>query len=68
MEFWITVIAVAIACMIHHRVMLYFGHTDGTLKIDTSNPEKDSYMFYIDDIEALSKKKRLIIRVDSSRD
>jgi hypothetical protein len=40
----------------------------GTLRIDSSNPEKDVYRFDIDDFESLSKRKRLILNVDTSAD
>lgn len=41
----------------------------GTLKIDQSNPEKDIYRLVIDGkIEKLSKKKRVILKVDSDAD
>ena len=36
----------------------------GTLKIDQSNPEKDLYLFEIDDLDELSKKKRILLNID----
>ena len=36
----------------------------GTLKIDYSNPEKDLYLFEIDDLDELSKKKRILLNID----
>lgn len=36
----------------------------GTLKIDRSNPEKDLYLFEIDDLDELSKKKRILLNID----
>lgn len=39
--------------------------TYGTLKIDHSDPEKDIYRFDVDDIDKLSKKKRVVLYVDN---
>lgn len=36
----------------------------GTLKIDHSDPEKDLYRFEIDDLDDLSKKKRVILSIE----
>lgn len=38
--------------------------TEGVLVIDHSNPEKDVYRFEIDDLERLSQKKKIIVRID----
>ena len=40
----------------------------GTLRIDHSNPEKDVYRFDIDDLNGLSKKKRIVLKVDNYAD
>ena len=37
---------------------------NGTLRIDHSNPEKDTYRFEINDLDKLSKKKKIIVRID----
>ena len=39
---------------------------DGILRIDHSNPEKDTYRFEIDEIEQLSKKKYIRLKVDNN--
>lgn len=39
---------------------------DGILRIDQSNPEKDIYRFDVDDLDALSRKKKIIIRVEKT--
>ncbi len=36
----------------------------GTLKIDHSNPEKDIYRIELDDLDVLSKKHRVVLKVD----
>lgn len=38
----------------------------GTLKIDHSNPEKDIYRMEFDDLDSLSKKKRILFKVDNN--
>ena len=42
--------------------------TAGTLRIDCSDPNKDLYRFEIDDLGKLSKKKRIVLKVDSTAD
>lgn len=46
----------------------FFRPTSGTLRIDHSNPKKDVYRFEIDDLDALSKKKRIVLKVDNNAD
>ena len=40
----------------------------GTLKIDHSDPEKDLYRFEIDDLDNLSKRKRVILSIKHDAD
>lgn len=40
----------------------------GTLKIDHSNPEKDIYRFDVNDLDGLSNKKRITLKVDNHAD
>lgn len=42
--------------------------TDGTLKIDHSNPEKDVYRLEIDNLDSLDSKTRIILKVDDNAD
>lgn len=42
--------------------------SSGTIKIDTSDPLKDKYRLEIDDLDSLSKKKRVILKVDTKAD
>ena len=37
--------------------------TFGTLRIDCSNPEKDTYSLEIDDLDKLAKSRRVILEV-----
>ena len=48
--------------------VVYIKGTYGTLKIDHSNPEKDIYRFEINNFDDLSKKKRIILKVDNNAD
>lgn len=36
----------------------------GVLRIDHSNPKKDLYLFEIDNLDDISKKKQVILKVD----
>ena len=48
-----------------------FGIQDipsGTLKIDHSNPDKDIYRMEFDNLDNLSKKKHVILKVDNHAD
>lgn len=38
--------------------------TYGTLRIDTSNPEKDVYKIELKDLDGLPKKKYIVLKVD----
>ena len=42
--------------------------TNGILKIDHSNPEKDVYRIELGDLDELSKKKTVILTVDNDAD
>lgn len=47
-------------------IITYLMSARGTLRIDHSNPEKDVYRIEIDNLEDLSRKKRVILDVDNS--
>ena len=47
-------------------IMYKLRSTAGTLKIDRSNPDKDSYLFEIDDLDSLSRKKHVILKIDNN--
>lgn len=40
----------------------------GTLKIDMNNPEKDVYRIDIDNLDVLSKKKKLVCDIEKGVD
>lgn len=46
----------------------FYFMAGGTLKIDHSDPEKDLYRFEIDDLDDLSKKKRVILSIKHDAD
>jgi len=39
---------------------------DGILRIDHTNPEKDTYRFEIDEIDKLSNKRYIRLKVDNN--
>lgn len=47
-------------------VIIRIKKKDGTLRIDTTNPEKDIYRLEIDNLDVIPKKKQLVLRVDSN--
>lgn len=40
----------------------------GVLRIDHSDPEKDRYLFDIEDLDKLSSRKRIVLQVDNNAD
>lgn len=47
--------------------LIFFNHKpSGTLRIDHSNPEKDVYRIDIYDLDELSKKKEIVLKVDNN--
>ena len=47
-------------------IVMYLTSARGTLRIDHSNPEKDVYRIEINNLEDLSRKKKVILDVDNS--
>lgn len=45
-----------------------FRKSHGVLKIDKSNPSTDKYRIYIDDLEIIDKKKKLLLSIDHNAD
>lgn len=48
--------------------LIFVYRSSGVLKIDHSNPEKDVYRFDVDNLDKLSKKRRIVLRVDNNAD
>lgn len=63
MEFIFVGIGVVIGVVIFALIHSVFV-TDGTLRIDHSDPEKDVYRLEIDNLEKLAKKSRLELKID----
>lgn len=40
----------------------------GVLRIDRTDPQKEIYRFEVDNLEALSKKKHIVLKVDNYAD
>ena len=60
-------VASIVGALIGGITVLVFQHmlfTSGTLRIDHSNPEKDLYRFEINDLEAINKKRRILLKID----
>ena len=51
-----------------NELLLYLKKCSGTLRIDCSNPEKDSYRFEIDNLDELHNKHFVILKVDPKAD
>lgn len=64
MEYVLYLVVLAVVTVIV-RIVQDKIRTAGTLKIDHSNPEKDVYRLEIDDLEGLSKKRKIILKVDN---
>lgn len=54
--------------MLVNELLLYLKKCSGVLRIDCSNPEKDSYRFEIDNLDELHKKHFVILKVDPNAD
>lgn len=55
-----------IGCIITNMIFFIRYHSAGTLRIDHSNPEKDVYRFELDDLDKLSKRRRVVLKVDNN--
>lgn len=58
----------AIVGLIMVNIYHYMHTSSGTLRIDHSNPDKDVYRLELDDLDNLSKKKRIVLHVDNDAD
>ena len=66
MEYLFAVVGVLVGSIISNIIFYIRYRKAGTLRIDHSNPEKDVYRIEIDDLDGLSKKKRVILKVDNN--
>lgn len=63
---YLILFACSLVSSIVTMLVMYLTSARGTLRIDHTNPEKDVYRIEIDDLEAFSRKKRVILDVDNS--
>lgn len=68
MEYFAVFGCLAIGILIGVVIALLWRPTDGVIRIDHSNPEKDLYRFEIDSLEKLEKKKKIILKIDHYAD
>ena len=66
MYMWITVGVISV--LIIKDIIFYIINKVGTLKINHSDPEKDIYSIDIHDLDKLSKKKLIILKIDNNAD
>lgn len=68
MEYIWILIAAILSSVVTNIVFFIRYKNVGTLKIDVSDPSKDVYRFEINDIDALTNKKRIVLNVDNKAD
>lgn len=68
MEFWLMFILGFLFGLFAAVIYQQSKVISGTLKIDHSDPEKDMYLFEIDDLDKLDKKNRVCLKVDHNAD
>ena len=66
MEYLFAVVGVLVGSIISSIIFSIRYRKAGTLRIDHSNPEKDVYRIEIDDLDGLSKKKHVVLKVDNN--
>ena len=66
MEYLFVLIGLLVGSIISNIIFFIRYRTVGTLRIDHSDPAKDVYRIEIDDLDGLSNKKRVILKVDSN--
>ena len=62
------IVGIIVGIIVTTLVVKFSKRSAGTLKIDYSNPDKDVYRFEIDDLDALSTKKKVTLKVDNKAD
>lgn len=68
MEYLFVLIGLLVGSIISNIIFFIRYRTVGTLRIDHSDPVKDVYRIEIDDLDGLSKKKHVILKVDNNAD
>jgi hypothetical protein len=67
MEYLLFIVGVCLGSLIT-IIVRERGTVMGVLLIDSSNPEKDVYRFDVGNMDDLSKKKRVILKVENDAD
>ena len=60
--------ALVMVVLIVIQVVWRIRSASGTLRIDHSNPLKDIYRLEIDDLDKLTRKTRVVLKVDHNAD
>jgi hypothetical protein len=68
MEYLLILIGLLVGSIVSNIIFFIRYRKAGTLRIDHSDPEKDIYRIEIDDLDGLSKKKHVILKVDNNAD
>ena len=68
MEYLLILIGLLVGSIVSNIIFFIRYRKAGTLRIDHSDPEKDVYRIEIDDLDGLSKKKHIILKVDNNAD
>lgn len=63
----VTAVLWILSLQLYQYISLRF-FTHGTLRIDRTNPLKDVYRLDVEDIDKLSEKKRIVLKVDPNAD
>ena len=68
MEYLFVLIGLLVGSIISNIIFFIRYRKAGTLRIDHSDPIKDVYRIEIDDLDGLSKKRHVILKVDNNAD
>ena len=68
MEYIFFVLGLVLGSIVANCYHLFIKTTDGVLKIDHSNPEKDLYLIEIEDLESLNNKREVVLAIDNKAD
>lgn len=68
MEYLLILIGLLVGSIVSNIIFFIRYRTVGTLRIDHSDPAKDVYRIEIDDLDGLSKKKHVVLKVDNNAD
>jgi hypothetical protein len=61
---WLAGVIGALIGTVVTLIMQYMLFSNGTLRIDRTDPEKDTYRIELNRLDNLHKKKRIVLKVD----